>query len=267
MACKDAKIAKATAIAKEAESVQSTKKNEAIKYDRLYFGVQTTCAADTVLQNNLTLMDWVIRNKTYPNFWGRNITGANSLTEKEVMFIHSKGCKVAMLFAGGEEMKTEQQGGLDAAKAVVAAKDLGSYIGSTIFLCVGEKYVPTEYLKGFAVELIAQGFTPGFKADTDSKSTFDREFSRGMQTHKEVFSKCIIWAEAPALKEYERVTTTHLIYPDLYTPFAPSGTTRKDIAIWQYGKDCHPINDEADNEVTFNVNLVRDERIIIEKMF
>ena len=267
MACRKARNVMAMPITKEAEVVQPTKKEEAIKYERLLFGVETSVSADTVLQNNLTLFDWVTRNKMYPNFWGRKITGENSLTEKEAAFIRSKGCRIAMLFEGEKETKTEQQGVLDAKKAVAAAEKLGCYSDAAIFLCVGEKHVPTEYLKGFAEELISQAFTPGFKADTDSKSTFDREFSRGMQTDKEIFKKCIIWAEAPALKEYERVTTTHLIHPDEWKPFAPSGIKRADIAVWQYGKDCHPIYDDDDNEVTFNVELVRDDKIIIEKMF
>ena len=266
MACKRARNVMAMPIAKEAEAVQP-KKEEAIKNERLLFGVQTSSPAYTLLQNNLTLFDWVTRNKMYPNFWGRNITGENSLTEKEVAFIRSKGCRIAMLFEGGEEKKTEQQGALDAKKAVAAAEKLGCYSDAAIFLCVGEKNVTTDYLRGFAEAILLQAFTPGFKADTDSKSVFDREFSRGMQTDKEVFSKCIIWAEAPALKEFERVTSTHFIHPDEYKPFAPSGTTRRDIAVWQYGKDCHPIYDDDDNEVTFNVELVRDDKIIIEKMF
>ena len=84
---------------------------------------------------------------------------------------------------------------------------------------------------------------------------------------KEVFKKCLIWAVTPSLAEYERVTTTHLIHPDNWVPFAPSGITRQDIAIWQYGKNCHPIADDSGKETTFNVNLVRDAKIIIEKMF
>ena len=63
------------------------------------------------------------------------------------------------------------------------------------------------------------------------------------------------------------MTTTHLIHPDNWTPFAPSGIKRKDIAIWQYGKGCHPIADDHDTETTLNINLVRNEKVIIEKMF
>ena len=63
------------------------------------------------------------------------------------------------------------------------------------------------------------------------------------------------------------MTTTHLIHPDNWMPFAPSGIKRKDIAVWQYGKSCHPIADDHDTEATFNINLVRNEKVIIEKMF
>ena len=122
-------------------------------------------------------------------------------------------------------------------------------------------------MRGFATTLLKCGLTPGFKANTDAAFDFDREYSGGMQSDRQVFEKCLIWAVAPSLTEYDRVTTTHLIHPDNWVPFAPSSIRRSDIAVWQYGKNCHPIYDDADNETTFNVNLVRNERVIIEKMF
>ena len=122
-------------------------------------------------------------------------------------------------------------------------------------------------MKGFAQGLMSQGYTPAFMANTDAKFDFDHEFSRGLQTDREVFEKCIIWAVAPSLAEYERVTTTHLIHPDNWHPYAPSGITRADIAVWQYGKNCHPIHDDAGVETTFNVDLVRNVNIILDKMF
>ena len=122
-------------------------------------------------------------------------------------------------------------------------------------------------MRGFAKALIVEGFTPGFKANTDAKFNFDREFSRGMQTDKEFFERCLIWAMAPTVSDYDRMTTTHLIHPDNWAPFAPSGITRNEVALWQYGKKCHPIHDDAGKGTTFNLNLVRNERIIIEKMF
>ena len=63
------------------------------------------------------------------------------------------------------------------------------------------------------------------------------------------------------------MTTTHFIHPDNWKPYAPSGITRREIAIWQYGKDCHPIEDDMGNMTTFNINLVRNEEIIKYNMF
>lgn len=50
-------------------------------------------------------------------------------------------------------------------------------------------------------------------------------------------------------------------------PYAPSGLTRNEIAVWQYGRDCHPIEDDLGKTTVFNLNLVRNEQVIIEKMF
>jgi len=88
-----------------------------------------------------------------------------------------------------------------------------------------------------------------------------------MQSDRELFEKCLVWAVAPSLEEYDHITTSHLIRPDNWIPYAPSGITRRDIALWQYGKNCHPIQDDAGNDTSFNLNLVRNEEVIIHKMF
>lgn len=40
-----------------------------------------------------------------------------------------------------------------------------------------------------------------------------------------------------------------------------------EIAIWQHGVDCHPIEDDTGELVTFNLDLVRNGQVIIDKMF
>ena len=122
-------------------------------------------------------------------------------------------------------------------------------------------------MRALAQALLFEGFTPGFKANTDAVYSFDREYSRGMQSDRELFEKCLVWAVAPSLEEYDHITTSHLIRPDNWIPYAPSGITRRDIALWQYGKNCHPIQDDAGNDTSFNLNLVRNEEVIIHKMF
>lgn len=162
----------------------------------------------------------------------------------------------------------EEQGRLAAKNVCIAALKLGIPHNAVIFLEImdGEN-VTTDYMRGFASALLVENFAPGFKANTDSRYDFENEFSRGMQTDAEVFSLCKVWALAPNLEEYDRITTTHLIHPDNWVPYAPSGITRKDIAIWQYGKECHPIQTDAGEDTRFNLNLVRNEQLITKNMF
>ena len=269
MACKGAEHAKALAEAAKAKAVEPKTKTaeEAVSLERLFFGVDSEIQANDILQNNISMFEWVRRNKVYPNFWGRNLLGENALTKEEIEFIHSKGCKVAAVYNDSGEKQTEEQGKSAGEIAVALAFDLEIPQGSAIFLNIGEQAVDKNYLKGFAEELIEGDYIPAFKANTDAKFVFDREFSRGLQTDHEIFALCLVWAVAPTLSEYDSMTTTHLIHPDNWMPYAPSGIKRKDVAVWQYGKECHPIEDDKDLETSFNINLVRNEKVIIEKMF
>ena len=247
---------------------ENTDKPSARGVDRLLFGVDSAIFSGDLLQNNIDHFEWVVRNKVYPNFWGRNITGENCLTKEEIKFLHNKGCKIAAIFNVIGTKDTEENGKKDAKEAGITAFELGIPEEAAIFLEVKDgELVTRNYLRGFAKALMAEGYTPGFKTSTDAKYDFDREYSRGMQTNKDIFEKCLIWATSPTLAEYDRITTTHRIRPDNWHPFAPSGITRNEIAIWEYGKDCHPIYDDEGNETTFNVNLVRNKNVIIEKMF
>lgn len=248
------------------EETQTTQ--ETAPVTRFLFGVDSRVKANNILQNNLTQFEWVTRNKLYPDFWGRNIVGENCLSKEEIDFLRAQGCKIVAIFTSESEKTSEEQGLIDAKKAMVPIIELGIPDGKTIFLQIKDtESISMEYMRGYAKGLINEGFVPGFQANTDAKYDFDREFSTGLQTDKEVFDKCCVWAVAPNLVEYNNMTTTHLIHPDNWSPFAPSGITRADIAVWQYGKDCHPIQDDEGNDTSFNLNLVINERIIIEGMF
>ena len=269
MACKGAKHAKALAEASRVAAVGPKAKTaqEAAPVERLLFGVDSEVQANDILQNNISMFEWVVRNKIHPTFWGRNLVGENALTKDEIEFIHSKACKIApMYFAAGEKV-TYEQGVVAGEIAAALAFDLEIPQDSALFFNIGEEYASKDYMKGFAEELMESGYTPAFRANTDATFNFDREFSRGLQTDRELFEQCLVWAVAPTLSEYDRITTTHLIHPDNWKPYAPSGIKRKDVAVWQYGKDCHPIDDDKDTETAFNINLVRNEKVIIEKMF
>ena len=268
MACRNAYRTKN--IMEEADVAQTsiTEPVVANSVNRLLFGVDSNTKANDLLQNNIEEFEWVVRNKIYPNFYGRHLTGENCLTKDEIEFLHRKGCKIAAIYADEGAKQTEEQGVILAKKIDICAFELGIPEGTAIFLEIGEnENASRDFMRGFAKALTVEGYTPAFKANTDAKFAFDREFSRGMQTDKDIFKKCLIWAVSPTVKEYNNITTSHLIHPDNWMPYAPSGLTRAEIAIWQYGVDCHPIEDDMGKVTTFNLDLVRNEQIIIDKMF
>ena len=234
---------------------------------RLMFGVESRTPFTDLLQNNIDLFEWVTRNKPYPNFCGRHLTGKDPLTKEEIRFLHRKGCKIALICD-----QKEIPGVSDDMPAFVRqigkiVEELGIPYGTAIFLDVHEEYgMTTQNLREYAAGILELGYVPGFKADTDAKYSFDREYSRGVRNFGDVFAHCLVWADTPVLKEYDRITTTHTIPPGYWTPYAPSGITRNQIALWQYGANCHPIEDDHGIETVFNVILVRNEYIIIDRM-
>lgn len=235
---------------------------------QLLFGVDSKKQANDILQNNIDEFEWVVRNKLYPNFYGRYITGENCLTKDEIDFIHQKGCKIAIIYTDDSIKITEEQGTMLAKKIDIRAFELGITAGTTIFLEIKDnENVPYDFMRGFIKTLIIAGFTPGFKANTDARFTFDHEFSRGLLNDNDLFSKCLIWSVSPTMKEYSNLTTSHVIHPENWTPYAPSGLTRSEIAIWQYGIDCHPIENDEGTITSFNLNLVRNKQIILKNMF
>ena len=268
MACRNAYQMKTTDVTvREAhQSVPAPTVEKTV--NRFFFGVDSKIQANDLLQNNIEEFEWVVRNKIYPNFYGRHLTGENALTKDEIDFLHRKGCKIAAIYTDEGEKQTEEQGAILAKKIGILALELGVPGGAAIFLEIGEdETVTSDFMRGFAKALMVEGLTPGFKANTDAKFAFDREFSRGMRIDPEVFKKCLIWAVSPTVAEYNGITTSHLIHPDNWIPYAPSGLTRAEIAIWQYGVDCHPIEDDAGKMTTFNLDLVRNKQILIDKMF
>ena len=268
MACRNAY--KTQKINVEAEVVQTSISEPVVaqNVERLLFGVDSKIQANDLLQNNIEEFEWIVLNKIYPNFYGRYLTGDNCLSKDEIKFLHSKGCKIAAIYTDEGEKQTEEQGTILAKKIDIRALELSIPERTVIFLEIGEnEVVSRDFMRGFAKSLMFEGYTPGFKANTDAKFAFDREFSRGMQTDKDVFKMCLIWAVTPTVEEYNGITTSHLIHPDNWMPYAPSGITRNEIAIWQYGKGCHPIEDDMGRVTTFNLNLVLNEQVIVEKMF
>jgi len=80
MACKGAKHAKALAEASRVAAVGPKTKTaeEAVPVERLLFGVDSEVQANDILQNNISVFEWVVRNKHHPIFWGWHLVGVNA---------------------------------------------------------------------------------------------------------------------------------------------------------------------------------------------
>ena len=250
------------------ESTSNLNGNLLNKHKQLYFGVDSKIPATDLLQNNLNMFEWVSRNKVYPIFWGRYITGENSLTQEEAEFFHNKKCKIALIGTSPEPKISEEDGRKFATKVLSIVSKLNIPSKTVIFLEFDDnEALSKNYMRGYAIELLVKGYIPGFKANTDSVCCFNREFCRGLQKEPLLFQQCPIWAVAPTLDEYNEATDSHILHPNYWKPYAPSGITRNEIAIWQYGKNCHRIFDDNDIETSFNVNITQNNLSILEKLF
>ena len=105
-----------------------TQPRRAASVTGLFFGVDSDVPANELLQNNLTLFEWAVRNKLYPNFWGRSITGEQALTRGEIDFLHDQGCRIAAIYRTSEPKETEEQGRLEAGKAASCRAGAGNSI-------------------------------------------------------------------------------------------------------------------------------------------
>ena len=151
--------------------------------NRLLFGVDSEIQANDLLQNNIEEFEWVVRNKIYPNFYGRYLTGDNCLTKDEIKFRHRKGCKIAAIYADNGAKQTEEQGTILAKKIDVRALELGIPEGTVIFLEIGEnENASRDFMRGFVKALMVEGFTPGFKANTDAKFADRKEHTSELQS-------------------------------------------------------------------------------------
>ena len=227
----------------------------------MFFGVNSTAKSDMILQNNLTLFEWVVRNQSHPYFWGRNLIGDNALTKSEVDFLNNNGCKVIPIYNKIRKgnKTTQEEGVLDANNTINIISELGVASGETLYLQIEPSVnLTAEYILGYAKAIVDNGYTPGFFANTDSLYDFDHQFCRCYQSNSELFGLCKIWAMSPTKPEFYGTSNAHTTLPDYWEPHCPSCITKEDISIWQYGERCHPIRDNTGNSVSVNFSAAKN---------
>lgn len=195
----------------------------------IQYGVKSTFSADRKLTNGYDFFHWVIRRRTVPTFWMRNLTGENSLTIDETMFLKENGCKIGLFLNELSERKVSSRDGtFEAMLAVEAAKALGvpRYAGIAIFAEIQSEWsINHNWMIGFAKLLCERGFVPGFIGNTDSSKNFifDRECGHYIHATGDVNHYCAVYgATEPSAQALENG----------WTPFAPSDLSPEKIGLW-----------------------------------
>lgn len=216
------------------------------------FGADSGRSAKTRLTNGYDLYTWVMRQNCFPSFWGRSVSGENSITTEELEFLRSKKCKIALIFDDLTETGVSAADGTnDALRAVSAAKKLGvpSDKGLAIFADIASDWsVNHNWMISFARTLHANGFVPGFIGNTDSSANFnfDRQCSHFVQATGETEQYgAVYWATEPKTNGE----------PEGWTPYCPTALTPEKIGLWRSGTT-------VCGEAAANTSYARDETLL-----
>ena len=196
------------------------------------FGVSSATPINKKLKNGYTMYDWVKRQKCFPVFCMRTLCGEDKITAEEIEFLKAKDCKIGLVIRDLTEAKVSGVNGTeDALKAVETAKELGvtQNVGIAIFAEIKPEWsVNHNWMISFAQVVSANGYVPGFIANTDSSKNFnfDRQCSHYVQATKVVnYFDALFMATEPKLDSM----------PEEWTPYCPSALQPEDISLWSCG--------------------------------
>lgn len=218
----------------------------------IIFGANSETPSDTRLTNGYTLFDWVMRKNCFPAFWGRTLLGKGKITAKELSFLRSKDCKIALIMRDLTEEKVSGGGGVrDAMRAIESAKAI--LVPQNEGIAVFAEFEPEwsvnhNWMISFARTLALYGYVPGFIGNTDSSKNFnfDRQCSHFVEGAG--YAKCfgaVYCATEPKVSGM----------PEVWAPFSPSKLKPGDMHLWSCGKTAF-----AELEVE-NV-YARDEKVL-----
>ena len=206
---------------------------------RTIFGVNSATPINKKLKNGYTMYDWVKRQKCFPAFCMRTLSGEDKITAEEIEFLKAKDCKIGLVIRDLTEAKVSGVNGTeDAFKAIETAKQLGvpQNEGIALFADIKSEWsVNHNWMISFARTLINCGYRPGFIGNTDSSEDFNfgRQCSHYvLATRKENQLNSVYWSVRPQYK----------FDPEVWATYAPSQLLPKDMHVWQYGTvDFHSI--------------------------
>ena len=196
------------------------------------FGVNSATPINKKLKNGYTMFDWVMRQKGFPSFCMRTLCGEDKITPDEIEFLRAKDCKVGLVIRDLTESAISGiKGAEDALRAVEAAKKLGvpQNKGIAIFAEIRPEWsINHNWMIYFAQVISANGYVPGFIANTDSSKNFnfDRQSSHYAQATKDTdYLGAVFAATEPKLDGM----------PEKWAPYCPSALEPEDMSLWLCG--------------------------------
>lgn len=197
------------------------------------FGVNSVQPINKRLKNGYTMYDWIKRQKCFPAFCMRTLSGEGQITKDEIDFLRTKECKIGLVIRDLTEARISASNGtVDALKALEAAKTLGvpQNEGIALFAEIKPEWsVNHNWMISFAQTISANGYTPAFIGNTDSSKNFnfDRQCSHYVQATRDVaYFGAVLMATEPKCNDM----------PKEWTPYCPSALEPEDIHLWSCAK-------------------------------
>ena len=196
------------------------------------FGINSDYSANKRLTNGYTLYDWEVRQYGFPSFWLRTLSGENAITDEEIMFLHSRECKIGVVIRHFNERTVSKSNGSSEANEIisfVSNKTIPQFENKAIFVEVQPDWsINHNWMISFAQVLFHNGFITGFIGNTDSSKNFnfDRQYSHYIHATNSVnHFGTIICATEPKCESI----------PEIWAPFAPSAIEPEEVDMWE----CH----------------------------
>ncbi|MGB7846901.1 MAG: glycoside hydrolase domain-containing protein [Candidatus Acidiferrum sp.] len=203
-----------------------------------FWGVDSANPASSKVAG-IPLYDYVTQQAgSTPSFWGRYIGGRYSVTSGEVAFLHSKGCKVLVVYNGTHNSVSSVQGGLaegtaDAQKAVVAAQNLAVPANVCIYADIETGWgVTVDWFKGWAITVKQAGYKVGFYGNPVQSNApyFDHPYGSAYSSEQSLADSLVFSSEP------EPGCSTAGNAP-AFAPRVPSCNSAGTV-IWQYAENC-----------------------------
>jgi len=196
------------------------------------YGVSSVTPMNKKLKNGYTMYDWVKRQKCFPDFCMRTLSGDNKITMEEVEFLKSRGCKIGLVLRDlTEEIVSKVDGTKEALRAAAVAEELGvpKNQGIAIFAEIKPEWsVNHNWMISFAQTLVENGYIPAFIGNTDSSKNFnfDRQCSHYVQATEFIdYFGALFMATEPKVEGM----------PEKWESYCPSVLEPEDMHLWACG--------------------------------